>query len=353
MLTQKADKSTARNDKPTAKDVADVARVSVTTVSRVLSGRDDAISPETRKRVIAAAEKLRYRPSSLAVALRTGRTHTVGLVIPDISDAYFHQIARGLEDAAREAGYSVVLINTDRIAERERKAVEVLYDQNVDAIVFAGGGVDDEKHLVDYQWAHLRVVTVGPHRLPFPSIRVDDAGTIELAASHLFDQGCHRILCLAGQENWLINQARAEGYRRSLAAHSVPYDPALMVSTTFTVDSGHEAVTRVLDAGARFDGLVAFNDYAAVGAMKALAERGIAVPDDVAVIGCDDIQIASLVSPRLSSVSFPQYEFGRAALQRVLDLLAGRAVDEVTSFPYHLEIRESSVRVRPDEGAER
>lgn len=339
--------------KPTAKTVAELAEVSVTTVSRVLSGRDDAISPETRKRVIAAAEKLHYRPSSLAVALRTGRTRTVGLIVPDISDAYFHQIARGLEDAARDSGYSVVLINTDRIAERERKAVEVLYDQNVDAIVFAGGGVDDDRHLADYQWEHVRVVTVGPHKLPFPSIRVDDAGTIELAVGHLLEQGCHRVLCIAGQDNWLINQARVDGYRQALATRNLDYDPALIVNTTFTVESGYYAVTGALDAGTDFDGIMAFNDYAAVGAMKALADRGIAVPDDVAVIGCDDIQIASLVSPRLSSVNFPQYEFGRAAMQRVLDLVAGRPVDQVTSFPYHLEVRESSTRTTRTKGAKR
>jgi len=330
--------------KPTAKSVAELADVSTTTVSRVLNGHNDSISVETQKRVFAAATRLRYRPSSLAVALRRGYTRTVGLIVPDISDAYFHQIARGLEDAAQKAGYTVILLNTDRIAEKERAGVQVLYDQNVDAIVFAGGGVDDDAHLTDLPWEHMHVVTVGPHRLPFPSIRVDDVATIEMAVDHLFDQGCTRILCIAGQSNWLINQERAQGYSRALAKHRVSYDPTLVVTASFTVESGYESMLSALDSGVRFDGVVAFNDNTAIGAMKALAEHGIDVPRDVAVVGCDDIAIASLVSPRLSSVSFPQYEFGRAAMQQVLELVAGRAVDAVTYFPFHLEARESSLR---------
>jgi LacI family transcriptional regulator len=330
--------------KPTAKEVAVRAGVSVTTVSRVLSGRDDAISAATRERVLEVAHELQYRPSSLAAALRKGYTRTVGLLVPDIADAYFHKIARGLEDAAQEAGYSVLLFNTDRVADKERAGVEMLYDHAVDAIVFAGGGVDDDAHLRGYPWEHMHVVTIGPHRLPFPSIRVDDVATIELAVDHLFEQGCRRVLCLTGRPNWLINMERLEGYRRGHAAHGMEVDPALVRTADFTVDSGYEAVRAALAAGVEFDGVVAFNDYTAIGAMKALAEAGISVPDDVAVVGCDDIPIARLVSPALTSVSFPQDEFGRAAMARALDLVAGRPVEPVTRFSHHIEVRASSRR---------
>jgi len=330
--------------KPTAKAVAAHAGVSVTTVSRVLSGRHDSISPQTRERVLQVAEELHYRPNSIAAALRKGYTRAIGLMVPDISDAYFHQIARGLEDAAQDAGYSVVLFNTDRVAAKERAGVETFYEHGVDAVVFAGGGVDDETHLQGFPWKHMNVVTIGPHRLPFPSIGVDDVATIELAVGHLVEQGCQRILCLAGQPNWLINAERLEGYRRAQARHGLDPDPALMWPAAFTVQSGYEATKQARASGVDFDGVMAFNDYTAIGAIKALLELGVDVPDEVAVVGCDDIPIAQLVSPRLTSVSFPQYEFGRAAMERALDLIAGRPVAQTTRFEHRLEVRESSLR---------
>lgn len=330
--------------KRTAKAVAERAGVSVTTVSRVLNGRDDAISADTRERVLTAAQQLRYRPNSLAVALRKGVTHSIGLIVPDIADAYFHQVARGLEDAAQVAGYTVILCNTDRIAAKERSSIEVLSDQHVDAIVFAGGGIDDDKHLADFPWDGMHVVAVGPHRLGCPSIRVDDAGTIEVAVDHLVEQGCRRILCVAGLENWSINAVRLEGYRRAIVRHGMDFDSRLVMHGSFTVESGRTLVGEALAKGVDFDGIVAFNDYSAIGAMQALAEQGKRVPEDIAVVGCDDIPVSSLVQPALTSVSFPQYDFGRAAMETVLDLIAGRPVAEVTTFPYHLEVRGSSRR---------
>lgn len=331
-----------RHVKPTAKAVAERAGVSVTTVSRVMNGRGADISKETRERVLEAARALRYRPSSLAAALRKGYTRTVGLVVPDISDAYFHQIARGVDDVAQETGYTMVLCNTDRVAAKERACIEVLYDQNVDAIIFAGGGIDDDAHLRDLPWDLMHVVTVGPHRLPFPSIRVDDAATIRTAMDHLLEQGRRRVLCIGGRDNWLIQAERIEGYREALAEHGIERDPALVFSGDFTAGSGHEAVRKALDAGTRFDAVMAFNDYTAVGAMQALHEAGVDVPGDVAVVGCDDIPLASLVRPTLTSVSFPQRHFGSAAMRTVLDLLAGRVVEPVTRFDYLLRVRDSS-----------
>jgi LacI family transcriptional regulator len=336
--------SSGATPKRTAKAVAARAGVSVTTVSRVLNGRDDAISADTRDRVLSAARQLRYRPNSLAVALRKGYTQTVGLIVPDIADAYFHQVARGLEDAAQLAGYTVVLCNTDRIAEKERATIEVLCDQHVDAIVFAGGGIADEKHLADFPWDGMHVVAVGPHRLDCPSIRVDDAGTIELAVDHLVEQGCRRILCVAGLEHWAINAVRLDGYRRAIARHGLEFERDLVLHGSFTVESGRVVVGAALADGLAFDGVVAFNDYSAIGGMQALAEHGRRVPEEIAVVGCDDIPVSSLVHPRLTSVSFPQYDFGRAAMNLVLDLVANRPVAPVTTFPYHLEVRESSAR---------
>lgn len=346
-MTEPMTETGGRHLKPTAKAVAERAGVSVTTVSRVMNDRAADISPQTRARVLQAAKALRYRPNSLAAALRRGFSGTVGLVVPDISDAYFHQIARGLDDAAQAAGYTMLLCNTDRLPEKERSSIRALYDRSVDAIVFAGGGLGDEGHLADVPWDLTNVVTVGPHRLPFPNIRVDDAGTIKMAMNHLFDQGCTRVLCIAGQESWLINVERIRGYREALAERGLPIDERLVMSGDFGIQSGHDSIVRALSEGLDFDGVMAFNDYTAVGVCQALRERGISVPDQVAVVGCDDIELARIVTPSLTSVGFPHYEFGLAAMQAALDLIAGRPVPDVTTFDYRLIVRQSSVKQSP------
>lgn len=326
----------------TAKAVAELAGVSVTTVSRVLSGQASAIPQETQDRVFAAARQLRYRPNSLARALRKGTTQSIGLIVPDISDAYFHQVARGVEDVAQAAGCVVILTNTDRVPAREEACVNLLLDKRVDGIVFAGGGIDDDTHLDGFDWSSTRVVTIGPHQLPFPSITVDDSAAISDAVHHLAEISCRRILCLAGQPNWLVTQRRLAGYRQAVAELGLDADPELVVYGDFTESAGEELTAKALAAGS-FDGVIAFNDYAAIGAMHALASAGVRVPDDVAVIGCDDIPVARMVHPALTSVSFSQYEFGRNAAEMILGsdpLPAGQRI----TFPHELLRRHSTAR---------
>lgn len=329
-----------RRPSGSAKDVAARAGVSVTTVSRVLNGRADAIPPETQRRVIDAAAELGYRPNSLAIALRRGVTETIGLVVPDISDSYFHQIARGVEDVAQSVGYGVLLTNTDRIPARETAVVNMLLDKRVDGIVFAGGGIDRDVHLRELAWGSTRAVTIGPHDLDFPSVRVDDQAAIEAAVSHLASINCRRVLCLSGEPDWLVSRQRLAGYHRAVAAHRLNRDPRLVMHGQFTRESGEKRVREALAADVRFDGVVAFNDYCAIGAMQALADAGLKVPADVAVIGCDDIAEAELVRPSLSSISFSQYQLGRAAACVLLQL--PEAGDFPTIHPHTVTIRQST-----------
>lgn len=341
-MSESSRRSQPPNRARSGKAVAERVGVSLTTVSRVLNGQDDAIPESTRERVIAAANELGYRPNSLAAALRKGVSWTIGLIVPDISDAYFHQVARGVEDVAQPAGYMVVFCNTDRVPEKELACVQLLDDKRADAIIFAGGGIGAEKHLLDYPWESMSTVTIGPHRLPVPSIRVDDSATIQTAVEHLVEGGCRRILCIAGQPDWLITNSRLNGYQRALKDAGFPIEPELIMHGEFSQAAGYEAARQALSAGAEFDGVVAFNDYVAIGAIGALHEWGRGVPEDVAVIGCDDIPLASLVHPGLSSISFPQYEFGRHAMRTVLDMAAGNEVEEEIIFPHHLEVRAST-----------
>lgn len=326
----------------TAKAVAELAGVSVTTVSRVLSGQAAAIPQETQDRVFAAARELRYRPNSLARALRKGTTQSIGLIVPDISDAYFHQLARGVEDVAQAAGCVVILTNTDRVPSREEACVNLLLDKRVDGIVFAGGGIDDDSHLRRFDWSATKVVMIGPHQLPAPSITVDDSAAISDAVHHLAEVGCHRVLCLAGRPNWLVTQRRLAGYRRAVAELGLADDEDLVAYGEFTELSGEELTAKAI-AGTSFDGVIAFNDYTAIGAMHALTTAGVRVPEEVAVVGCDDIPVARMVHPALSSIGFSQYDFGRTAAELILDP-APLPGEESITFPHELVRRHSTAR---------
>lgn len=330
----------------TAKAVAQRAGVSVTTVSRVLNGHADVIPKPTQDRVIEAARALGYRPNSLAVALRKGITRTIGLVVPDIGDAYFHQVARGVEDTAQPAGYGVILTNTDRIPERERTCVNLLLDKRVDGLIFAGGGIDDDRHLAGQAWGTTRVVTIGPHSLPFPSVLVDDAAAIATAVHHLAEIGCRRLLCLAGQPTWLVSQRRLDGYRLGVRQAGLDEDPELVLFGEFSRANAEARVRDALGRGLGFDGIVAFNDYCAIGALHALAAGGLSVPHDVAVVGCDDIAVSELVQPSLTSISFSQYELGRAAAKFLL-APPSDAEENVVTYPHRLTLRDSTARVPP------
>lgn len=330
----------------TVNTVAERAGVSATTVSRVLNGKADTISEATRARVRAAAGELGYRPNQLAVSLRTRRTKMIGLLVGDINDGYFHTIARGVEDTARSSGFQVILCNTDRDAGTELRYVELLEEARCAGIIFAGGAVDNDRHLQGRRWQDLAVILIGPHQLPFPTLDVDNHGAIRAAVLHLVEQGCRRIACLGLHPGWAVSEARLDGYRAGLAAAGLEVDHTLEWEGDLSFESGVTAIDQALKAKVQFDGLVAFNDYAALGAIQALRAAGRRIPEDVCVIGCDDLPIAGMVSPRLSSVALPVWELGATAMQMLIDLVKGQEVPLLIDHTYDLRARESSLRTR-------
>ncbi|MDV3127236.1 LacI family transcriptional regulator [Mycobacterium sp. 21AC1] len=320
-----------------AKDVAEAAGVSIATVSRVLNGKPGRISVETRERVIAAAERLQYKPDPLGRSLRSGSSRTLGLVVPDIGDQYFQYIARGAETAARERGYGIVFCNTDRDPDRELAALEFLSDKRVDGVVLCGGGLQDEKHLADFD--NLTIISIGPHQLPVPNLAVDNHSAMHAAISHLATLGRTRVLCIAGEREWLITQARLEAANDAAHSLGMDTDPDLVRYTGFTAEAGAAAANAALAEKLDFDAVLAFNDYAAVGAMSVLAGSGRAIPGDVAIVGCDDTDIAAYARVPLTTIRFPTARLGETAVRVLCD---GDPVP-ATPFAYELVIRESTI----------
>ncbi|MGV9796954.1 LacI family DNA-binding transcriptional regulator [Mycobacterium sp. NPDC003449] len=322
-----------------AKDVAEAAGVSIATVSRVLNGKPGRISVETRERVVAAAERLQYKPDPLGRSLRSGSSNTLGLIVPDIGDQYFQYIARGAETAARERGYGIVFCNTDRHPDRELAALEFLADKRVDGVVLCGGGLQDEKHLADNDFDGLSIVSIGPHQLQVPNLAVDNHSAMHAAVSHLATLGRRRVLCIAGERDWLITRARVTAAGEAARSLGMDTDPELVRYSGFTAEAGAAAANAALAEKLDFDAVLAFNDYAAVGAMSVLAGAGRTIPGDIAIVGCDDTDIAAYSRVPLTTIRFPTARLGETAVR----VLCDGAPVPTDPFTYELVIRESTV----------
>jgi LacI family transcriptional regulator len=333
----------------TIADVARTAGVSYQTVSRAINGKGE-ISAETRQRVLAAVEALGYRPSSIARGLATNRTLTIGLVVPDIANPFFPEIAKGAEEAARAAGYSLLLCNTTEDPEREARILANLEEKWVDGLVLCSSRLPDDLlgQLLSRHRAAILVNRPLPAAelapdLPASSVQVDDALGARLAVTHLVRRGCRKIGFLAGPPASYSGRARREGYTAGLAAAGLAFDPGLILPCAPVLTGGIEAAGQMLAERPNVDALLCFNDLVAVGALQALTAAGRRVPQDVAVIGADDIALAALVTPALTTVRVAQHDIGARAVEALLRLVHGDDTGRATVvLRPELVVRESA-----------
>ncbi len=306
----------------TIKDVAKLAGVSVSTASVALRGKGP-VSEATRRRVIEAARALDYQPNAIARSLVTRRTRTVGLLLSDLTDPYFHEIAKGVEAVLSRAGYALILADTDRSPEKELRAYEIFRSQQVAGMILAGSGTEDEAHFEQLERRDVPIVTLGRHRSGLPCVAVDNVQAAKTAAQHLIETGCRRIGLIAGPPGLLAAEERREGYLAALAEHGLSPDPRWMLVGDFTPAGGYRAAmelftARGLDRHDRPDGLVAGNDQMAIGALKALRELGIRVPEEIAVVGIGGIPTGEYVEPPLTTVALPLKTMGEAAAKMLI-----------------------------------
>jgi len=311
----------------TIADVAREAGVSQQTVSRAINDKTE-ISPQTRAHVLAVVERLGYRPSGLARGLVTQKTHTIGLVVPDIANPFFSEVARGAEDAAHLAGYSLLLGDTVEDPQREARVLAALEEKRVDGIVLCSSRLPEDD-LAALSRRHSNLILVN-RRLPDHRVGiviVDDVAGARQAVQHLTRSGRRTIGFLAGPKGSHGGQLRSEGYRAGLMEAGLTFDPTLLLPCLPYRDGGFEAASQLLAERPDVDALFCYNDLVAVGALQACAEMGRKVPETVAVIGCDDILLARLVTPPLTTMHSDQRTLGARAVQMVLDKIGGCADD--------------------------
>jgi LacI family transcriptional regulator len=303
--------------------IADVAReagVSRQTVSRALNGKGE-ISNATRQHVQEVINRLDYRPSSIARGLATRHTRTIGLIVPDIANPFFADIGRGADDAAHAAGYSLLLCNTVEDADREAELLRTLEQRAVDGVVLCSSRLADQA-LIGLVKRHDAVALINRSLTGCSAVCVDDAHGTVSGVRHLLRSGRRRIGLLTGPPVSHSSRERARGYAEAMCAAGAEPDPALNRGCDSPdIDGGYRAARLLLSARPDVEGMICYNDLVAIGALRACAELGRRVPDDVAVVGADDILLASLVTPALTTLRVDRQAIGATALQMLLDQL--------------------------------
>lgn len=331
--------------RPTQVDVARIAGVSQATVSQVLNGGSGIQVPEaTRKRVLDAVAALGYRVNRVAQSLRTQKTRTVACVLPDITNPFYPAIERGVQQVVDEHGYDLIIYNTDGAATKERSVLGSLRQGRVDGIVgvFFHAGARQLLELLDIGLSVVRLEAVarGGGGRPLDNVYLDNVAAAEAATEFLLERGHRRIAMITAPFG--PQPARVDGYRRAL--ERVGIEPDVIDGRDYSEGGGRTGAQRILSRGEAPDAIFAANDLMAVGALLELRDAGLVVPADVAIMGFDDIPLARLMTPALTTVRQPQELLGRRAAELLFDRLEGGVIEPGRSvgIPYEIVTRASA-----------
>lgn len=325
-------------------DVAREAGVSMATVSRVVNGNPN-VKPTTRKKVLAVIRQLGYRPNAVARGLASKRTTTVGVIIPDISNAFYAELTRGIEDIAMMYHYNIILSNSDRKVEKELKLIETLLEKQVDGLLYLGGEVL-ERHQEIFSATSVPVVLAATQdqQKNHPFVTIDQQEAAEMATSVLIQEGHQQIALISGPLTDPVNgYSRFKGYQESLLKHQLSFDDAWVRIGDYRYESGYEAMQQILKAHPDCTAVFAASDEMAVGAIHAAIDNGKKVPEDISVIGFENIHLASQVRPMLSTIHVPAYDIGAVAMRLLTKFMNDEEVElSQVLLQYHVELRQST-----------
>ena len=324
---------------PTITDVARHAHVSIATVSRVLNGTTP-VQPEKADRVRLAMEELQFVPRHAARVLASRRTNTIGLVLSEISGAFFPPMLKGIEAGAYEAGYDLLIHST----KKEGPSRRPLGEHNTDGLLIFTDSLDHRElhRLHNMNFPIVLLHQSPPDLLNIPAIAIENKDGAMMLVSHLIEvHGRRRIVFLQGPQGHEDSAWRARGYREALEAHKIAFHPKLVASGEFDEDEAFATIQQMLLEGIKFDAIFAGDDDSAIGAMRALKMAGRRVPHDVAVVGFDDVPFARYLSPPLTTVRAPIEQVGREAIRQLVHLMNGAKAEALTLMRTELVIRES------------
>jgi LacI family transcriptional regulator len=332
----------------TIRDVAEQAGVAPITVSRVINHAGN-VSDTTRQRVEAAVDALGYVPNRLASSFRSNKTNTLGLILTDITNPFWTTVARGVEDEADEHGFNVILCNTDESEQEEGKYVRVLLQKQVDGFLLVPSS-DSMNSITLIQKQETPLVVMDRRVLgKIDSVRCDSIKGARALTRHLIELGHRRIAALSGSKHVSTAVDRVQGYKRALRDANLEIDPSLVHYQAFTQEAGYAMTQKVFAGPSPPTAIFAVNNFIAIGAYKALRDRGLRVPEDVSLVAFDDLPTALVLEPFLTVASQPAYEMGKRATQLLIDRMANSESEtappseqEEIVLPVELMIRRST-----------
>ncbi|KLN66633.1 substrate-binding domain-containing protein [Vibrio sp. VPAP30] len=312
----------------TMKDIARVAGVSTSTVSHVIN-KSRFVSEEISERVNNAARELNYRPSALARSLKVNRTKTIGMLVTTSTNPFFGEVVKGVERSCYQQGYSLILCNTEGDHERMRESINTLLQKRVDGLILMCSSLEGERLEVFEQYQDIPVVVMDWGPMLFTSDKIQDNSLRGgyLAAKHLIESGHKQIGCITGPLVKHQAQMRYEGYKRALNEAGLVFKANWIIESDFECEGGYDAFNKMVAKGPLPSAIFVCNDMMAMGVINAANEQGIRIPQDLSIIGYDDIHIAKFMSPSLSTIHQPKYRLGKAAVEALLKKLDGSSTD--------------------------
>lgn len=331
-------------ERTTIKDVAREVGVSINTVSRALNGKPD-VSPETRRQVLAVAERLNYMPNKLARGLRSNKTGVIGVIVADIANPFFSAVVKGMGKAAKELGYSIILQDTGENYENEEEAIQIMISEQVDGLLITPVQTENRSiHML--QESGIPFVLVARHfnDLDTDYVVADDVQGGYLATAHLIEKGHEKIAFINGPAYNSSAIERFQGYKKALEEHNIELNEKLIRNGALTMEDGYtHCRVLLMQSDPRPTALFTFSDFVALGAMKAVHELGLRIPDDIAIVGYDDIDFAFCLESPLTTIRFPKREIGEEAISVLEKKIDGQKRHSNLKIPVELVIRQSSL----------
>lgn len=333
-------------DKVTMEDIAERADVSMTTVSRALNNKPD-IDDQTKRKILSVADELNYRPNRFAKGLRSSNTSTLGVIVTDISNPFFSAVLKGVEAAAGKQDYSLIFEDTDESYDMEQSAIQTMLNEQLDGLLITPIQTNG-KTILDLKQTNLPFVLLGRYfeDLETNYVATNDVKGAYQATEHLIERGNEKIAFLNGPNYISSSKERLEGYQKAMKAHDLPVpDSFIADKSVTTMSGGYEAAKELISRSPRPTAIFCFSDFVALGAVKAAREAGLKIPQNLSVVGYDDICFSTCLEVPLTTVRIPKRELGAKAANALMDIVAGNeSEDSFTQLRLEPEliIRESS-----------
>ncbi|MED3622769.1 catabolite control protein A [Neobacillus thermocopriae] len=325
-------------------DVAREANVSMATVSRVVNGNPN-VKPVTRKKVLEVIERLGYRPNAVARGLASKKTTTVGVIIPDISNIFFAELARGIEDIATMYKYNIILSNSDQNKDKELHLFNTMLGKQVDGIVFMSGNITPD-HVAEFEKSPVPIVLAGSieESEKIPSVNIDYEQATYDSVKEFIDRGHKHIAFVIGPlYEPDITSKKLNGYKKALAEANIPFNEEFIIEGDYSYDSGIEAFEKLLELPNRPTAILVGADEMALGVVHGAEDKGYRIPDDFEVITSDNTRLSLMVRPQLTTIVQPLYDIGAVAMRLLTKLMNKEKVtDHIVVLPHRIEHRQST-----------